>query len=298
MENANAAALKFAFFGTPDIAVIILNELKKAGYVPTLVITNPDAPVSRKQLLTPPPTKLWAIEHGVPVFQPTSLKQNNVHPMTVITGTEWDLIIVAAYGKMIPQWLLDLPTHGVLNVHPSLLPQLRGASPIRSAILQNIRKTGVTVMQMDAELDHGAIIAQIPADIPAEHWPVSGTDLDTGLATLGGALLARVIPSYIAGEITPLTQDHSAATFCTKIDKSMSELVINPYDLPSGNDAYQILLKIRAFAGWPETFFIYGGKRIKIKHATLSADSTLIITRIVPEGKNETNWEQYFLPRK
>ncbi len=292
MENANGTPLKFAFFGTPDIAAIILDELAIAGYLPSLIVTNPDAAVGRKQVLTPPPAKIWATERGVPTIQPTSLRDASTLPELV--DTTWDLIIVAAYGKLIPQWLLDTPTHGVLNVHPSLLPQLRGASPIRSAILQNIRKTGVTIMQLDAELDHGPIVAQVPADIPAEHWPVSGTDLDTGLATLGGALLARVIPAYIAGSITPTTQDHSNATFCTKIDKSMSELVLDPHDLPTGNEAYQILLKIRAFAGWPETFFMHEGKRIKIKHAALAADGTLVITRIVPEGKNETDWSNYF----
>ncbi len=290
MENAKN--IRFAFFGTPDIAVIILDELAVAGFTPQLIVTNPDAPVGRKQILTPPRAKMWATEHNVPVIQPTTLKDPAAVP--ALSGTSWDLIIVAAYGKLIPEWILELPEYGVLNVHPSLLPQLRGASPIRSAILNNIRNTGVTIMQMDAELDHGPIVAQLPAHIAPEHWPVSGTDLDIGLAHQGGALLASVIPKWIAGDIIPAPQNHAEATFCTKIDKSMSELSIDPYDLPIGNDAYQILLKIRAFASWPETFFIHEGKRIKIKHASLSADGTLLITRIVPEGKNEMDWNAYF----
>lgn len=292
MENANTTPLRFAFFGTPDIAVIILDELAAAGYTPSLIVTNPDAAVGRKQVLTPPPAKIWAAEHNVPTIQPISLRDASTLPE--LSDSTWDLIIVAAYGKLIPQWILDLPAHGVLNVHPSLLPQLRGASPIRSAILQNIRKTGVTIMQMDAELDHGPIVAQVAADIPAEHWPVSGLDLDIGLAHQGGALLAAVLPKWIQGTITPIEQNHAEATFCTKIDKSMSEVVIDPNNLPSGNEAYQTLLKIRAFAGWPETFFIHNGKRIKIKHAALTADGTLTITRIVPEGKNEMDWISYF----
>jgi methionyl-tRNA formyltransferase len=149
-------------------------------------------------------------------------------------------------------------------------------------------------MQMDTELDHGPIIAQLPANIPAEHWPISGLDLDIGLAHQGGALLAALLPQWISGELIPNEQNHAEATFCTKIDKSMSELHIDPTNLPSGNEAYQMLLKIRAFAGWPETFFIHEGKRIKIKHAALAADGTLLITRIVPEGKNETDWYNYF----
>ncbi len=288
----NASNLKFAFFGTPAIAVIILDELKKAGYVPTLIVTNPDAPVGRKQILTSPPTKVWAEENSVPVIQPTSLKEATGVPE--LANTNWDLMIVAAYGKLIPAWLLALPQHGILNVHPSLLPALRGASPIRSAILNNIRETGVTIMKLDAELDHGPIIAQLKANIPAEHWPVSGSILDEGLAHQGGALLASIIPAWIEGALTPTEQKHTDATFCSKINKSMSELIINPDELPAGSLALDYLCKIRAFDGWPETFFMHEGKRIKIKHANLAADGTLVITRIIPEGKNEMNWEQYF----
>ena len=293
MENANTQTpLKFAFFGTPHIAVIILDELKLAGYMPSLIVTNPDALVGRKQILTPPPAKVWAIENNVPFIQPSTLK--DAASLLELSGTNWDVMIVAAYGKLIPAWLLDLPAHGVLNVHPSLLPKLRGASPIRSAILQNIRFTGVTIMKLDAELDHGPVIAQLPANIPAEHWPVAGSILDEGLAHQGGALLAKIIPDWIAGSIATTEQNHAEATFCAKIDKSMSELIIDPSNLPTGAQAYEYLCKIRAFDGWPETFFMDDGKRIKIKNATLSADITLIITRIIPEGKNEMNWEQYF----
>ena len=288
----NASNLKFAFFGTPAIAVIILDELKKAGYVPALIVTNPDASVGRKHILTPPPAKVWARENNVPIIQPKSLKEATEVPE--LTSTQWDLLIVAAYGKLIPEWLLALPKHGILNVHPSLLPKLRGASPIRSAILQNIRETGVTIMKLDAELDHGPIIAQLPANIPAEHWPVPGGILDEGLAHQGGALLATLLPSWLSGTISITEQNHSEATFCTKINKNMSELIINPDDLPSGTTAIDYLCKIRAFDGWPETFFIHEGKRIKIKNANLDATGTLVITRIVPEGKNEMNWEQYF----
>lgn len=288
----NASNLKFAFFGTPAIAVIILDELKKAGYVPALIVTNPDAPVGRKQILTPPPAKIWATENHIPVIQPKSLTDVAVVPE--LTGTHWDMMIVAAYGKLIPEWLLALPHHDILNVHPSLLPKLRGASPIRSAILQNIRETGVTIMKLDAELDHGPIIAQLPANLPAEHWPIAGNILDEGLAHQGGALLAAIIPAWITGTITSTEQNHNEATFCTKINKHMSELSINLHDLPSGTTAIDYLCKIRAFDGWPETFFMYEGKRIKIKHANLDASGTLVITRIVPEGKNEMNWEQYF----
>ncbi|OGG89325.1 hypothetical protein A2592_02915 [Candidatus Kaiserbacteria bacterium RIFOXYD1_FULL_42_15] len=288
--------MKFAFFGTPDIAVIVLDELEKNGFIPSLVVTNPDAPFGRKHTLTPPPAKAWAEARGVAVFQPVSLSQNDGHPMTAIfdTKAEWDLFIVAAYGKLMPAWLLNLPKHGTINVHPSLLPALRGASPIRSAILGDVRETGATIMQMDAELDHGPILAQVPANISESKWPLRGRELDRHLASLGGQLLVETIPRWLNGEVTPIEQNHDQATFCTKITKDMSELTLDPHQLPAGDEAYQMLLKIRAFDGWPETFFIHEGKRIKIKDAELADNETLRITRIIPEGKSEMGFDSYF----
>lgn len=284
--------LKIAFFGTPQLAKIVLEELAHAGIVPSLIVTNPDAPVGRKAVITAPPAKDWALEHNVDIIQPASL--HVAASLPEFTSQSWDLFIVAAYGKLIPQWLLDIPKYGTLNVHPSLLPQLRGASPIRSAILKNIRNTGVSIMVLDAELDHGPVVAQMKTDIPAEHWPAPGLVLEEGMAHQGGALLASIIPDYIAGKRTPVAQIHDQATFCSKIEKNMSELHIDPNNLPTGTEAYQMLLKIRAFDGWPETFFMHESKRFKIKHANLAADGTLLITRIIPEGKNEMDWSNYF----
>ncbi len=292
MTDISNKDLKIAFFGTPELARIVLEELAQAGIFMSLVVTNPDAPVGRKAVMTAPPAKVWAMENNISVIQPASLR--DVGSLPEITSHPWDLFIVAAYGKLIPQWLLDIPKHGTLNVHPSLLPQLRGASPIRSAILQNIRHTGVSIIVLDAQLDHGPVVIQMKTDIPAEHWPVPGLVLEEGMAHQGGALLAKIIPDFLAGKITAVAQNHADATFCTKIDKSVSELQIDPNQLPTGSNAYQTLLKIRAFDGWPETFFIHEGKRIKIKHANLAADGTLLITRIVPEGKNEMDWSSYF----
>jgi methionyl-tRNA formyltransferase len=288
----NATTLKFAFFGTPDIAAIALNSLAAAGFMPSLIVCNPDAPVGRKHVTTPPAAKVWAVAHQVPVFQPSTLRDREA--LIPLTETNWDLFVVVAYGKLIPQWLLDLPTHKTINLHPSLLPQLRGASPIRSAILHNIRETGVTVMLLDAAMDHGPILAQASAGITENEWPLPGHKLDERLAHQGGKLLADTIPNWIAGTITPTAQDHVAATFCTKIDKTMSELVLDPQNLPTGDEAYQTLLKVRAFDDWPETFFSNDGKRIKIKAAHLDANGQLVITRIVPEGKNELDWGSYF----
>ncbi len=282
--------MRFAFFGTPEIARSVLEELEAAGYLPTLVVTNPDAPVGRKQILTPPPVKEWALAKNIPVIQPTSLKDPAAVPE--LRDGSFDYFIVAAYGKLIPQWLLDVPQYGTLNVHPSLLPQFRGASPIRSAILADERKTGVTIMLMDAGMDHGPILTQAPATISDAEWPVPGRVLDERLARQGGQLLAATIPRHLAGDITPLEQDHDAATFCTKISKDMSELTLDPLHLPSGDTARQYLFKVRAFDGWPETFFMHAGKRVKIKDAAL-IDGVFTPTRVVPEGKSEMSFEQF-----
>ncbi len=284
--------MKIAFFGTPEIAQIVLNELKSANILPNLIITNPDAPVGRKQILTPPPVKVWAEANNIAVIQPKTLKDSTLVPE--LTNSDWDLFLVVAYGKILPPWLLALPKHGTLNVHPSLLPKLRGASPIRSAILNDERATGVTIMLMDNDLDHGPILSQMVTQISTEKWPVLGNDLDLAMAHQGGAMLVDLIPKYIAGEVNPIPQDHTQATFCTKISKEMSELNIDPYNLPSGDEAYQILLKICAFAGWPETFFIHENKRYKIKQAKLDENGKLNILRVVPEGKTETDFSLCF----
>lgn len=283
--------MKIAFFGTPEIASTVLQEIAQAGIKPDLIVTNPDAPIGRKQILTPPPVKIWGQKNDIRVIQPHTLKDPNLLPN--ITNTDWDLFVVVAYGKIIPNWLLDIPKHGTINVHPSLLPKLRGASPIRSAILNNMQETGVTIMLMDEKLDHGPILYQEKTSITEDSWPIDGQELDQIMSNQGGKMLTKVIPDYIQGKISPTPQDHSQATFCTKITKDMSELKIDPYHLPIGTEAYDTLLKIRAFSGWPETYFIYNGKRYKIKQAEI-INNKLHIKRVVPEGKTETDFSLCF----
>jgi methionyl-tRNA formyltransferase len=284
--------MKIAFFGTPDIAQIVLDKLIKAEIIPDLIISNPDAPVGRKAIMTPPPVAKFAKENNLSLIQPHNLKDENF--IETIKKESWDVFIVVAYGKILPKWLLDLPKKGVVNVHPSLLPKLRGASPIRSAILNDEKETGVSIMLLDEKMDHGPIIAQAKFSITDNDWPIDGVVLDIQLADLGADLLIQNLPLYFEGKIEPKEQIHEDATFCTKITKEMSELQIDPYNLPEGKSAYEALLKIRAFSVWPETFFIYNGKRIKIKSAHLDPLGTLVIERIVPEGKNETDFKNYF----
>jgi methionyl-tRNA formyltransferase len=275
---------RIVFFGTPQFSAQILNELEEKGIVPTLIVASPDKPKGRKLVMTPPETKVWAEARGIDVLQPAKITDEFIDELG---NTEWDLFIVASYGKILPQRLLDLPKKGVLNVHPSLLPRLRGASPIRSAILEDEKETGVTIMLIDAEMDHGPIVAQ--ARVEVEAWPPKASLLEALLAHTGGELLAEVIPLWLLGKITPEEQDHDKATFTKKIKKEDALI-----DLSA--DAYQNLLKIKAYDGWPEAYFITqrNGKdiRVKIIDAEL-VDGKLVPTRVVPEGKKEMDYKDF-----
>jgi methionyl-tRNA formyltransferase len=149
---------RFAFFGTPEFSAIILDELERAGYLPSLIVTAPDKPRGRGLVMTPSEVRAWGVAHNIPVITPLTLKDESV--ADTLRDAKCDLFIVAAYGKIIPRGVLGIPAHGVLNVHPSLLPKFRGASPIESAILSDESHTGVTIMLLDEEMDHGPIITQ------------------------------------------------------------------------------------------------------------------------------------------
>jgi methionyl-tRNA formyltransferase len=201
-----------------------------------------------------------------------------------------DFFIVAAYGKIIPQAILDIPKHGTLNMHPSLLPKLRGASPIRSAILQHEYPTGVSIMLLTPGLDKGPIVAQEVAEIEAAAWPMRGMELDTLLSHQGGALLARILPDWLAGKITLHEQDDACATYCAKITKDMALI-----DLNAGPE--ENLHKIRAFDGWPGAYYFHektDGTRIRVKITDAEIrDNTLTLLRVIPEGKKEMSYEDF-----
>jgi len=145
--------LNFAYFGGEPLGVPVLETLKATGFVPNLIVASPDRPAGRKHELTPPPVKIWAEANNIPVFQPESLKERDA--LTPLTKETFDLFVVVAYNKILPKWLLELPVHKTINLHPSLLPLYRGASPIRSAILEDNREAvGVSIMLMDKEMDH------------------------------------------------------------------------------------------------------------------------------------------------
>ncbi len=278
--------LKIAFFGTPLFAVRILESLGEHGFSPTLVITMPDRPQNRKLALKMPAVKEWALKKSIDVLQPEKLDDETI---AEIQNTEWDLFLVASYGNILPKNLLDTPRYGTLNVHPSLLPKYRGASPIEAQILADDRETGISIMLMDEKLDHGPIVSQARLEIAEEDWPLNKALLEDMLATEGGNFLADSILEWIDEKIIPEPQNEECATYTKKIQKEDGE--INLTDNPRRN-----FLKIQAFEGWPGTYFFItrDNKKIRIKIVSASfQNEKLILNRIIPEGKKEMNYEDY-----
>ncbi|MBY0473414.1 methionyl-tRNA formyltransferase [Patescibacteria group bacterium] len=283
----------FAFFGTPKFSVHVLDALERHGMLPAVVITAPDRPQGRGLVLTPSPAKQWAIERGIDVLTPEKLKDGPSADglLAELQNTEWDVFVVAAYAKLIPKNLLDMPKHGCLNVHPSLLPKFRGPSPAASAILADERATGVTIIQMAEKMDAGPIVAQARIELlPAQEgevdpWPPKGSEFETLLATEGGNLLAETIPHWISGQIDAEEQDESQATFTRKFTDADSLIDLN-------GDPREQLLKIRAFDKNPRAHYIQNGKRVLITEAEV-VDGELKILKVIPEGKKEMSYADF-----
>ena len=288
MQNKD---LKFAFFGTPDVASETLEILKENGYVPSLIITAPDKPQGRKMIITPPPVKVWAEKNNIPYIQPEKMSELGdlsgkglscgLPLRTVIekdTKRLFDLFIVVAYGKILPEELINLPKLGSINIHYSLLPKYRGASPVESAILNNDKETGISIQKMQFKMDSGPIIAQETVEILPDE---KAAELRKRLIKTGGELLVKTLPNYIENKIIPISQDEAQATFCKKIKKEDGLIDLNDDPIKNYN-------KFRAYATWPRTFFFRDEKRIIITDAKLE-DNKFIIKNIIPEGGKETN---------
>lgn len=274
---------KIAFFGTPEFSARILDKMKEGGFSPSLVIVTPDKPKGRNLVMTPPSTKIWAEQNNIDVLQPTKLKAPEF--LDELKKTDWDLFVVASYGKIIPQVVLDIPKHGTINVHPSLLPRLRGASPMQSAILKE-NETGMTIMLMDADMDHGPILKQEKLDI--KKWPPKITELENIMVEVGGRLLNEVIPLWISRKIKPKEQDHSKATYIDKINKEEALIDFN-------DDPFWNYRKIQALQNYKPYFFTERNDkkiRVIIKDAKFE-DGELIITRVLPEGKKEMDYQDF-----
>lgn len=273
--------MRFAFFGTGDFAVKILEILLQNNYIPEIIITTPDKLKGRKMELTPSPVKTWAQKNNIKTTTDYSLLS------TCLAGRQADysLFIVADYGKIIPKEILNIPKHGSLNIHPSLLPKFRGPSPIQSFILSGEKETGTTIILMDEEVDHGAILKN--AKIKNQNVKLLYyKELEKKLAELGGNLLVEILPKWLDGKIKPQEQNHNEATFTKKIAKQ--DGLIKPDELPES-----IYKKILAYTPWPGTHIFADNKRIIITNAELK-NNKLIIKKIKPEGKKEIPFDDFY----
>lgn len=257
---------RVVFFGTPKIGATVLEKLVKNDLTPVAVVTREDKPAGRGRKTNPSPVKLIAQKYKIPILQPKKLKENQEF-FEELKNLKPDLGVVAAYGRIIPREVLDIPKHGILNVHPSLLPKYRGASPIQSAILAGEAETGVTIILLDEDLDHGPKIAQERLLIDDKDTYESLADK---LAGLGAKLLLKTITGYISGKIKPKKQDHSKATATTMFKKE--DGYIDPENLPN-SEKFQLM--VRAFYPWPGVWTKFDGKIVKFLPGNL----------IQPEGK-------------
>lgn len=262
------------FFGTPDSAATVLESLIQAGYPIALVVTSPDKPIGRKQIITPSPVKEVALKHKLPLLQPEKLTTNHGERIQKSGGS---LGVVVAYGYIIPQSIIDIVPEGLINIHYSLLPKYRGASPVESALLAGDAETGVSIQKLIFKLDAGPIIGSKKYIIQNEDTTPL---LKQKLTTLGTELLLELLPSYQAGMLTPTPQNESEATHCGKIKKADGEIQLSDTDEEKWR-------KYRAYFGWPGIFYFdEHGKRVKITEASCEG-GIFTIKKIIPEGKGE-----------
>ena len=291
--------MRIVYMGTPDFAVPALQRLAAAHEV-AAVFTQPDKPVGRKQILTPPDVKVCARSLGIPVCQPTSMKTEEA--LSLLKGFAPEVIVVAAYGQILPKAVLELPRYGCVNIHGSLLPKYRGASPIQSAVLNGDRVTGVTTMLMDVGLDTGDILLTRQTEIGENE---TSEELFDRLSQLGGDLVIETLTALENGAVTPQKQDASQASYTSKIDKSLCPL---DFSLP----AARLHNQIRGLYSWPMATAQIGGKRVKIHRARVvnksgkpgtilsvrplviaCGDGAIEIVELQPEGKKKRTAEAF-----
>lgn len=276
--------IRFAFFGTPELAAVFLDDLEKSDLVPSLVVTTPDTSRGRGMVVSPPPVKVWAETRKIPLLQPEKPDGEFASRLREYTH---DVFIVIYYGKILPREIFSIPKHGTINIHFSLLPRWKGTSPIRAAILNDDRKVGTSLMLMDEKIDHGPIIAQKKLQIA--EWPPSAKALEELATHESAKLLRSTLEPWISGEIEAREQNHDVETMCPTLEKSNG--LINLSD-----DPYKNLLKIRAFDSTIGTYAFFGRNERKIRVQILDAHmeaSKLIIDRVKAEGKREMRYDEF-----
>lgn len=255
--------MKIIFMGTPDFAASALEKIVEAGHEITLVVTQPDKPKGRSGELQVSDVKACALKHGFPVFQPERIKlPENV---AYLKNYEADIYVVAAFGQILSQEILDIPKFGCVNIHASLLPKYRGAAPIQQAIIDGEKTTGVTIMQMAAGMDTGDILLQ--REVPIDDNETGGGLFDK-LSELGAELIVEALPKIERGELTPVMQDEKLATKCGKLSKNMGKIDFN-------KNAITIRNLVRGLNPWPSAYTRLDGKMLKIWSADAIDDKNV-----------------------
>lgn len=277
---------RIVFFGTPDFVIPVLKKLID-NFTVVGVVTAPDTIQGRKKLLTSSPVKQFALQHNIPVLQPEKLRPFREGSTPVVEIENWklkipqaDLYVVAAYGKIIPQSILEIPKNGALNIHPSLLPKYRGTSPIQATLLNGDSMSGITIIKMDEKMDHGPILAQ---------WeiPINPTDtfssLHHSLFKDAAEGLSGVITDFLNNKITPTAQDEAEATFCEKITRESGY-----FDSENPPDPQTLDRMIRAYYPWPTTW-----TRVKLKNGEEKIMKLFPEGKIQMEGKNIVTMKEF-----
>ncbi len=247
--------MNLVFMGTPDFAVPALTSLLNAGHTVSGVFCQPDRPKGRGHKLLSPPVKEEAMKHGIPVYQPDTLRDGKA--LEIIKEHHPDCIVVVAYGKLLPKEILDYPRYGCVNIHASLLPHYRGAAPIQWAVLNGDAVTGVTTMKMDVGMDTGDILLQKEFAIPRD---MTSGELFEALSPLGGELIVETLTALEEGTVTPIPQDHEQSTHAPMLDRSLSALDFS-------KRAEELHNIIRGLHPWPCAKFTFGDKTVKV-HAS------------------------------
>lgn len=256
--------MKIVFMGTPDFAVPALEALITGGHEIAAVVTQPDKPRGRGKAMAMPPVKEKALEHGIPVYQPERIRKDDAF-FEILSGINPDVIVVIAFGQILPARILNLPHYGCINIHASLLPKYRGAAPIQWAVINGDRETGVTTMLMDEGLDTGDMLEKTVIALNPDE---TGGSLFDRLSQAGGALILETLKKVEAGTITRTKQCEAEATHVTMLDKAMG-------DLDWFRDASSLERLIRGLNPWPSAYTLYEGKNLKIWAAEVREEDRL-----------------------
>ena len=298
--------MKIVYMGTPDFAVPALKKLAACeSHTVVAVFTQPDKPRGRKMILTPPDVKVCANELGIPVYQPATMRSEEAY--NSLKELNPDVIVVAAYGQILPKPVLDLPKYGCVNIHGSLLPKYRGAAPIQQSVLDGEKITGVTTMLMDVGLDTGDILQTAETEIGENE---TAGELFDRLAILGGELIIETLEALQNGTVTAQKQNEALSTHTTKIDKSLCPIDFN-------KTASEVHNKVRGLNPWPIATTTVSGKRVKVYSTRLSemtgeagtvlslkpfvvacAENSVEILEIQPEGKKRMPAEAFLAGHK